>query len=711
MHGRTPIPSSSITADWHTRLKMEKKPFHANYIDGLRAIAVLSVVIYHLNAKWLPGGFAGVDVFFVISGFVVAMSVSELGPIKLHRFLAYFYARRLVRITPALVGMLLVTFLASALFIPEAWLSSSNQKTGLFAFLGLSNFVLSSNTGNYFSPIAEFNPFTHTWSLAVEEQFYLVFPWLFVPWLRGKPALSISMFSIALVASVACSIWLGKVDETRAFYMTWSRFWELGAGVLLFQFMHARGHSFDSASSSSRVFSVLADLGLLMLVVGLVRARPDAAPFPACVLPVVGTAVLIGVLHGRRGGIAYALLTWKPARFVGTISYSLYLWHWPVFVLFRWTVGLESHRWQMAALALTAAFSVLSYRFVEQPPRRMARAARKAVMIAAGLGLVAFGYVASAAIAVNQPAISLSTVTRHMDLWYPEGPSVVRTSSGCGVTSSSRSFDGGVVFMHERSGCEAPSTFAHTVFVLGDSHAMAYSGLMKQFVVRTGATVYAYNVGGCPFISLQAWVPGRDDTCKKFGDAAIADVMSRIKSGDVVFLASLRLPRMVDQWAVFGVEAARGNMFSQAAQKGRDQAVEAAIPVLRGLVGRGARVIFEAPTPMLESIPYRCSDPFNRNNPICEKGMSVSKSLLEELRAPILASYASMAQSVPGISVWDPMPVLCPDSECHAFRDGKPLLFDGDHLSYFSNMLLLPSFSAFVGDRMPVDKLSVGSSH
>ncbi|MGR8023602.1 acyltransferase family protein [Burkholderia cenocepacia] len=312
---------------------MEKKPFHANYIDGLRAIAVLSVVIYHLNAKWLPGGFAGVDVFFVISGFVVAMSVSELGPIKLHRFLAYFYARRLVRITPALVGMLLVTFLASALFIPEAWLSSSNQKTGLFAFLGLSNFVLSSNTGNYFSPIAEFNPFTHTWSLAVEEQFYLVFPWLFVPWLRGKPALSISMFSIALVASVACSIWLGKVDETRAFYMTWSRFWELGAGVLLFQFMHARGHSFDSASSSSRVFSVLADLGLLMLIVGLVRARPDAAPFPACVLPVVGTAVLISVLHGRRGGIAYALLTWKPARFVGTISYSLYLWHWPVFVL------------------------------------------------------------------------------------------------------------------------------------------------------------------------------------------------------------------------------------------------------------------------------------------------------------------------------------------------------------------------------------------
>ncbi|MBR8122262.1 acyltransferase [Burkholderia multivorans] len=690
---------------------MEKKPFHANYIDGLRAIAVLSVVIYHLNGSWLPGGFAGVDVFFVISGFVVAMSVSELGPLDLHRFLAYFYARRLVRITPALVVMLLATFFASALFIPEAWLSSSNQKTGLFAFLGLSNFVLSFNSGNYFSPIAEFNPFTHTWSLAVEEQFYLLFPWMFVPWLRGKRIQSIGLFLIAVGASIACSMWLGRTDETTAFYMMWSRFWELGAGVLLFQFMHARGHSFNSASPSNKVFSILADLGLLTLIAGLVLARPAAAPFPACVLPVVGTAVVLGILHGRRGGIAYALLTCKPLRFIGAISYSLYLWHWPVFVLFRWTTGLESHNQQLVALLLTAVFSVLSYRFVEQPPRRMARVAPKAGMIAAGLGLVASGYLASAAIAANQPAISLSTVTRHMDLWYPEGPSVVRTANGCSVAASSRGFDGGMVFIYERSGCEAVPTFAHSVFVLGDSHAMAYTGMLKQFVALSGAAVYAYNVGGCPFISLQPRIPGRDDTCKKFGDAAIADVMSKIKQGDVVFLASLRLPRMVDQWAVFGVESAKSNMFSRSAQEGRDRAVQDAIPILSELAQRGARIIFEAPTPMLESIPYRCSDPFNRNNPICAKGMSVSKSLLEDLRAPILDSYDRMAREVPNISVWDPMPILCPDGECHAFRDGKPLLFDGDHLSYFSNMLLLPSFSAFLDERMPREKELAAGLH
>jgi peptidoglycan/LPS O-acetylase OafA/YrhL len=677
-------------------MSIEKKPFHAPYIDGLRAIAVLSVIAYHLNSTWLPGGFAGVDVFFVISGFVVAMSVSEFGNRSLGRFLAYFYARRLVRITPALVAMLLVTFIVSALFIPEAWLSSSNQRTGLFAFLGLSNFILAANAGNYFSPIAEFNPFTHTWSLAVEEQFYLVFPWLFALWLRGHRAASAALLTVALAASFACAIWLGKTDQTRAFYMLWSRFWELGIGVLLFQAMHARGHSFDKASPYRLWCAVAADVGLLALAAGLILARPEAAPFPACVLPVAATALMLGVLHGRRGGLAHALLTCRPVVFVGKISYSLYLWHWPVFVLFRWTVGIESHGCQAAALALTAILSVVSYYFVEQPPRRAAQGAKKRVMIAAGLALVASGYFISTSVASNQRDISLSTVTRNMDLWYPEGPSHVQTVEGCSVASSARNFAGGMVAVHERTGCNIPVTFAHNVFVLGDSHAMAYSGMLKQLVAHTGATVYAYNVGGCPFISLQSWVAGRDDTCKAFGDAAVADMLPKINAGDVVFLASLRLPRMVDQWAVFGEDSAKAGVFSDMAREGREQGVQKAIPVLQQLSARGARVVFEAPTPMLESIPYRCADWFNRGNPICARGMSISRSLLDELRAPVLASYAEMERAVPGVEVWDPMLVLCPGSECEAYRNGKPLLFDGDHLSYFSNMLLRPSFTAFV---------------
>ncbi|MCW5569427.1 MAG: acyltransferase, partial [Dokdonella sp.] len=150
---------------------MNAHPSHASaphpyfaYIDGLRAIAVLGVIAYHLDSGWLPGGFAGVDVFFVISGFVVSASVARWNGSGLGGFLAYFYARRIRRIVPALVFCLLSTSLACTLFIPFAWLSSAIETTGRYAFFGLSNLYLASHNESYFSPTAEFNPYTHTWS-------------------------------------------------------------------------------------------------------------------------------------------------------------------------------------------------------------------------------------------------------------------------------------------------------------------------------------------------------------------------------------------------------------------------------------------------------------------------------------------------------------------------------------------------------------------
>ena len=153
-------------------------------IDGLRAVAVLSVMLYHLSAHWLPGGFVGVDIFFVISGFVVSASLTHAPSDRFHRFVAFFYARRLLRIGPALVLVLLTSVLAASLFIPRAWLSEFNERTALYAFFGLSNWVLQTNADTYFAPRAEFKPYTHTWSLGVEEQFYLAFPFLFFAWVK-----------------------------------------------------------------------------------------------------------------------------------------------------------------------------------------------------------------------------------------------------------------------------------------------------------------------------------------------------------------------------------------------------------------------------------------------------------------------------------------------------------------------------------------------
>lgn len=144
-------------------------------IEGLRTIAVGAVILFHLGVEWIEGGFVGVDIFFVISGFVVAASVLNRRFDRFRDFIAFFYARRMLRILPALIVCLLGTFLLSALFVPSVWLSDANERTGFAAVFGLSNIVLALNSDFYFSPRTDFNPFTHTWSLGVEEQFYLVF--------------------------------------------------------------------------------------------------------------------------------------------------------------------------------------------------------------------------------------------------------------------------------------------------------------------------------------------------------------------------------------------------------------------------------------------------------------------------------------------------------------------------------------------------------
>jgi len=203
------------------------------HIDGLRAVAVLSVILYHLNERWLPGGFSGVDIFFVISGFVVSASVAELKKTSPLGFFGYFYARRILRIVPALVVCLVVTHIATMLFVPWAWLSSANDRTGLYAFFGLSNFILAYAGNDYFSPTSDFNPYTHTWSLGVEEQFYLITPLFMLFAWRFLPKHAKLLFAVVAALSLAAAYAVSHRNQTFVFYLTPFRAWELALGALL----------------------------------------------------------------------------------------------------------------------------------------------------------------------------------------------------------------------------------------------------------------------------------------------------------------------------------------------------------------------------------------------------------------------------------------------------------------------------------------------
>jgi hypothetical protein len=218
--------------------------------------------------------------------------------------------------------------------------------------------------------------------------------------------------------------------------------------------------------------------------------------------------------------------------------------------------------------------------------------------------------------------------------------------------------------------------------------------MLKGFVLRTGATVYVYGTGGCSFIGLlQAPSP----SCAAFQQAAVADMLVKMRPGDTVFLPSLRIPRIVDQFVVYGQASAVNEMFAPAAGVARQAGMAAALPVLKAFIAKGANVVFEAPTPEFKSPAFRCADWFDRANPICAGGSTIERTTITALRAPVMLAFANLAQEAPGVRVWDPLPVLCPSNICSNEKDGHPLFFDGDHLSGYGDALLLPDFEAFVG--------------
>ena len=665
---------------------MAPQPSYLSYIDSLRAVAVLAVLFYHLNTRFVPGGFVGVDIFFVISGFIVSRSFSAVREMSFVDFVIHFYSRRLTRIVPALTVCLLVSTLATVLFIPYAYLSGTSQRTGLAAFFGFSNFVLAATTGDYFSPRAEFNTFAHTWSLGVEEQYYLLFPFLFIVWLRGYRWLSGALLAILLAASFGLSIPAASTHQDRAFYLIYYRFWELAVGALLFQF--AKDRTFVIPARTGVVLSFIA------LVIALVTASPGSTPFPGAILPVLGTLGLILSFRALPPSSRLVPLTTHPALlYIGRISYSLYLWHWPVVVLFRWTVGLESVLMAALALALSVAAAATSYAWVEGPPRRTLAGSRlpRIAMVGTWAAVAVAGWALSSGIWSLRETISFSVVNRHAAAWYGTGS--IETRADCRIGTTSYPVTNGSALSITRSGCSLPVSLSQRVFVIGDSHAFAYLPMFNQVVMDTGGRIDILTSGGCGILSLiEPVLP----FCQAFHESAIASVLATLTPGDIVFLPALRIPRIVDQFAAFDEGSVLRRVADTTTMTLRLQQTRAFEGLLSTLTDRGAIVVLEAPLPVFRSPAFRCVDWFNRVNPICAGGLTIPRAVIDTLRAPVMTIFDRLRADQPKLYVWDPLPILCPTSTCDAMRDGQPMFFDGDHLSGFGNTLLTAPFERFL---------------
>ena len=337
-------------------------------IDGLRAIAVISVIIYHLNENWLSGGFLGVDIFFVISGFLITGII--ITEIQQNSFsLKQFYTRRIKRIYPAFITvMALVSFIASVIFIYNDF--NKLRKTIELAIAFLSNFYLGLTQG-YFDLSANENPVLHIWSLAVEEQYYLIFPLILI--LAYKKfreikvlfIITLILFFILLATSfIPANFYKEVLHQPNIYYLSNLRFPELLVGSLL--------AIYHNLSSSKQASNVIAILSTLLLFSCLFLMNNDIAYIPGItlILPCIFTALIIHTTS--QNNIIKLCLSNKVIVFIGKISYSLYLYHW-IFIAFAYYItGEKQINNQSIAIViiLTIIFSVLSYYLIEQPIRK-----------------------------------------------------------------------------------------------------------------------------------------------------------------------------------------------------------------------------------------------------------------------------------------------------------------------------------------------------
>ena len=339
-------------------------------IQALRAIAVLAVLGFHSGLP-LPGGFFGVDVFFVISGFVISQMLiknyADTGKFSLKAFVW----RRFWRLYPALAGVTIFTAVAGIFVLSPAGTLPIAIKTGLFALVGLSNFSLSQDSANYFAPSSELNPLLHTWSLSIEEQFYLGLALLLVlfAWLSKRSVFSQRIFFVALGATGLSLLvtlthaelgWLAD-SHLVEFYSPLGRAWEFGFGALL----GSRSSRWPSDPAQVRISPLIVAVGLIMMALSFFidTGRQDF-PNVWTLLPVVGVSLVL--LGGEHGTISFRKLAeWRPLQTIGNASYSIYLWHWPL-IVFVSEISGGSELAKFAAALVSIPIGYLSFRFIEQ---------------------------------------------------------------------------------------------------------------------------------------------------------------------------------------------------------------------------------------------------------------------------------------------------------------------------------------------------------
>ena len=645
-------------------------------IDGLRALAVGAVILYHAFPLTLPGGFLGVDVFFVISGFLITGMILE--QLRDGKFtILGFYLRRVRRILPALLTMLLgVSLLALLILMPDELERFARNVTASALFV--PNLALARESG-YFDAAAETNPLLHLWSLGVEEQFYLLWPLallLFVP--RVRPRTTLIVIVAIIAASFAAHLVVSAYSPTAAFYLPFTRFWQLLAGALLAALPMARGSPAAPAQPSWKQHT-LSICGLLLIAGSIVLTRADGETFVAVAVPATLGAVLF-IAAGPRALPNRTIFSSRPVVYVGLISYPLYLWHWPPLSFMRLLEldkAPDGRLLRVAAVALAVVAAMLTYHLVELPVRRRKDLRRLGARLVTLLGGAA---AAGVVIASTGGLPQRTSITYNPFDWTQS----MRLEDRCAALYGQPAELRVNAFCIRNDYARDPS-----IVILGDSHSnMFVPGILAA---DPDASILQIGASACTYLhNTEYWNDNRKswrDHCPALVNAAWRGITPATKV--VVLIA--RVPMYAATPAEY---AATFDFVSPKHFESPDFPGAAPAEIYRRallrdvgqLLESGREVVLVMPVPALDFSPRSCARfrPLDRwRSSPGEAACSVPRKSVEAAQASSRNAIASVARALsnPNLHVVDPMNALCDAKVCRAVVDGNLLYRDDNHLS------------------------------
>ncbi|MGJ7902843.1 acyltransferase family protein [Lysobacter sp. 1R34A] len=599
-------------------------------IDGLRAIAVIGVVLYHAGLPMLDNGFVGVDIFFVISGYLITcLLLREWSERNRLNFLE-FYARRVRRLLPALIVVCVAAVVAAVLYVASPDDQRAMAQSAAASLLFVGNVFFQSRTGDYFDADSATMPLLHLWSLGVEEQFYLLWPLLLLGLLRLPRPWMVGATLCLAAASLAAAERLIGADNDAAFYQMPTRFWELTTGGLI-------------AMSSARMRGaalIACYAGVFLAVISLfVPFLPGHFPGVGALPAVAGAALILWSVHvrGHLGG-AGALLRARPMVFVGLISYSLYLWHWPLLAIAR-AGSLVTLSPELRAGLVFAAIVLawLSYRWIERPFRGMARARSART--------VWLGSAVSAAL-----ALCLLGLASYIDNGKGAGARASRdrpeNMAACHASSLSP------VPAAPNPACASAAEIVDTV-IWGDSHALAWQPFAWEIADRAAINITRDSCGPALGFAGVKGYESKAPACEASNRMALA------------YFAHLK-PRTL-------IVAARWSSFLGDARAAEFE--DAFIETMAVVSGLAERVLIMGPTPELAARAQQCIDLDKLQS--CAESRTAYRIRTERARRLLNA----VAARYPNVQVVDPEAYFCKEDSCGVLRDGFSLYWDDDHVS------------------------------